>query len=234
MRTVALFILLCFTSPACEGQPKKKKSKKPVVAETQLTGMIKFTQAWVWEYTDAGNGKKEMVIYHEPGLSYWLFTQEAYGDTDGMSYWILGKPDGEYLMAYQDAELNSSMKTEQFKIDFATNKSIPSYWKKGLNQKKFGDASLGFPLLTGYEYKLKYGKTNEESVAYIGKVKADMNPVYYFNRLNIDARLPIRFPTDLPAGCIILSEESKNSKPFTAYRLKYVSHTEYIIDLKAE
>ncbi|HRP90361.1 MAG TPA: hypothetical protein PKX92_09985 [Edaphocola sp.] len=192
---------------------------------------LNFSEVWVWEYTDSKGTKAEMVVYREPKLNYWLLTGEAYGQTDEMSLWFVLKPNGEVLQAYQDEESNSSKKMMKHRLYPDKKTVLPSNWKTTGNTKKFGDVSLGFPKFTGKEYKVSYGKTNEQSMFYLAATKADFSSLALFNDLDIDAKLPIRFPKDIPGNYIVLSEITKIQHNVISYSFKYISYSEFHINL---
>lgn len=204
-----------------------------VTARQTKTGRTQynFTEIWVWEYKGKDGKKGEMAIYREPKLNYWLLTAEAYGNTDDMCDWILIKPDGTYYFAYKDAELGGGRTLLKMKQELPKVKSIPAYWKTSAKQKNFGNVSMGFPVFKGKEYKVSYLKTRDYSTFYLAATKANFTPLSIFNKLDTDARLPIRFPKDIPGNYIVLSENAEFPNGSVQYSFKYISHTEYHIDL---
>lgn len=203
----------------------KKKSK------VTISKNLNFSEVWVWEYTDSKGKKIEMAIYREPILNYWLLTTEAYWQTDEMSLWFILNPNGEVLQAYQDGESNSSKRLMKHSLYPDKNTVLPNNWKATGITKSFGDVSLGFPKFIGEEYNVSYDKTNEQSVFFLTPTKADFSTLYLFNGLDIDAKLPIRFPKDIPSNYVVLSEETKFSNVSELYRFKYISHTDYHINI---
>lgn len=218
MRAVFLFALLFLPTLACNGQ--KAPARKYL-----------FSEVWVWEYTGADGTKGEMAIYREPKLNYWLLTAEAYGNTDDMCDWILLQPNGTCYLAYKDAELDGGGTLLKMKQAVPKVQSMPAYWKATGKSQYFGDKNSGFPLIKGKEYRVAYAKTSEKSTFYIAGTRADFGPLNIFNDLDTDARLPVRFPKDIPAHTITLSEETIASNYRVSYRFKYISHTEYHINL---
>lgn len=193
-----------------------------------------FSEVWVWEYTDVQGKDKQMAIYREPKLNYWLLTPDDAGfrAADDMTLWFLLKPNGEAIQAYQDGESNSRKKLIKHHLRPHRKASLPEYWKSTGKIKTFGDTSLGFPEFTGKEYKVRYEKTSDRSTFYLASFKADFTMLSHFNDLNIEAKLPIRFPGDIPGNYAVLSEHSVTSNVLlSSYRLKFVSQTEYYIDL---
>lgn len=199
---------------------------------------VKFTQVWVWEYqnnlipeTEPGH-KGEIAIYFEPTKNYWLFTAEAYGTSGEMFNWIIGKPDGTYLICTAD-EFGKKTITKE-KLQFPVNKTLPKHYQFTGKKKIFNQNQLGFPKIEGKEFKVNYTKTNDRSSVFAGNFKADFSPLYFFNRLNIEAKLPFRFPVDLPKNKLLLQEVGIVNKAKLQLIFKEISNTEYFIDLKTE
>lgn len=197
---------------------------------------LSFPQVWIWEYTNEfipenePGHSGEMAVYYSPDKNYWLFTQEAYGISGEMTDWIVGKPDGEYIIVYTD-EHGKRQIEKQFITIHKTVRLNESF----LPQKErmsFGNPVSGFPLIRGEKYLLTYLKTTDSSVFYIGDVNADLTPVYYFNQLNLEAKLPVYFPLDIPANKIILSDSTRSSGRKISLRFRYISHTEYQVNMQ--
>ena len=203
------------------------QQKKTVKSSLQYN----FSEVWVWEYTDINGNKGEMAIYREPGLNYWLLTSEAFGQTDEMTLWFMLKPDGEVLQAYQDETMHSCKKLVRHQLAMENVSAIPSYWKKANNIRYFGDTFSGFPRIKGVEYQICYEKTNDQSTFYLAKTKADFSKLSLFNDLDIDAKLPVRFPKNIPGNYMVLGEYSVFSNDSVQYSFQYISQTEYYIDL---
>lgn len=199
---------------------------------------IKFTQAWVWTYenelvpeNEPGH-KGEIVAYYEPQKNYWLFTAEAYGTSGEMFDWIIGKPDGTYVLCTTDEFGKKSITTEKLKFPF--NKMLPKHYQLLGKKKIFNQNKLGFPKIEGKEFKVVYTKTKDRSSVFIGDFKVGFLPLYFFNHVNIEAKLPFQFPIDLPMNKLLLQEVSIVNKAKLLLTFKEISHTEYLIDLQAE
>lgn len=192
---------------------------------------LKFSEVWVWEYTDICGKTAEMAIYRDPRSNSWLLTSEAYGNTDEMCDWILAKPGGTYYMAYQSPELNNKRYLVEVKHEVVSAKSLPEHWSPLGEYKYFGNKLLGFPRFKGRKYRVSYLKTNDVSTYYVENTKTDFTAIYTFNDLEIDAKLPIRFPKDVPPTIIVLNENSVFSNVSVSYSFKYISQAEYYIDI---
>ncbi len=226
MKKLVLFVsILCLTIPTIFFAQAKPKSSQ----------QYNFTEVWVWTYSNINGDKSEMAIYREPKTNYWLITPDDAGfrDADEMSLWFIVKPNGEVLQAYQNAEnINSKPKLIKHQLILNKHTELPKYWMNTGKTRKYGDASMGIPIITGKEYKVNYTKSNDQSTFYIGITKADFESLALFNDLNIDAKLPIRFPTDLPGKYVVLSEYTVFSYGSSVKcDFKYITPTEYYIDL---
>lgn len=213
-----LFVLLTVLGFTCNAQTRLKK-----------TETLNFTEVWVWEYPDNDGKKQDMAIYHHPEKNYWLFTREAYGPGGEMAEWILAKPGGEYIQRYRDA--HGQKITLYDTLHFDPPAKLPGHYQRTGASKTFGDWSLGFPEFKGTAYTVKFEKTTDTDLIYLVKTKKIMTPVYYFNRLNIEAKLPVTFPADLPADQLVLGEELHTAGKIIYYRFRLISPTEYYIDI---
>jgi len=203
-------------------------------AQVKSPKTIQFTQVWVWEYENNTIAKNEpghngeMMVYFDPKNSYWLFTQEAYGTSGEMFDWIIGKPDGTYLLCSSD-EFGKKTITEQ-KLKFSSGKTLPQHYKPTRNKKVYNQNKLGFPKIIGKEFTVDYMKTKDLTSVFIGDFKANFLPLYFFNQLISEAKLPVLFPVDLPVGKLLLEENSIVNNVKTVFFLKEISNTEYFID----
>lgn len=194
-----------------------------------------FTQAWVWEFKNelisenqAGH-QGEVVVYFNPQNNYWLFTNEAFGISGEMLDWVVGKPDGTYSTLSTD-EFGKKNLTKE-KIEFNHYSELPSEWIFTGNEKFFNENDLGFPKLKGEEFYMKYLKTNEITEVYLTDHPIDFSALYHFNQLNSEAKLPFHFPINLPKNKLVLQEITISGNQKILYKLKYISHTEYFVNL---
>lgn len=197
------------------------------------TTKYNFSEMWIWEYTDASGKKAQIGIYREPKLNYWLLTPDDAGfrEVDQMTLWFILKPNGEVIQAYQDGEINSRKKLIKHSLHLDKKVKLPDYWKATGKSKYFGDTFSGFAKMKGTEYIISYEKTSEKSTFYLATTKTNFATLSCFNDLNIDAKLPIRFPQDIPDNFITLSEEPVLASGNVRYNFKSISQTEYEINL---
>ena len=145
---------------------------------------------------------------------------------------FLGKPDGTYVLCETD-EFGKQTVTEQ-RLKFPLNKMLAPHYKSVGKKKVFNQNRLGFPKIEGREFNVIYAKTNEQSSIFVGDFKANFLALYFFNRLNIEAKLPFQFPVDFPKSKLLLQEVSTTNKIKLQLTFKEISHTEYYINLKTE
>lgn len=196
---------------------------------------INFTQAWVWEYknelipeNEFGH-QGEMVVYFHPELQYWLFTVEAYGVSGEMFDWILAKPDGTYLIKAKD-EFGKSIRWEE-KLEFKEVKHIPEYYFETGETKIFNQNDLGYEPILGKEFKMKYEKTEDETCIHLAEFPINFDPIYFFNQLNLEAKIPVDFPNNLPGNQLVLEDKTQLANGQIRYKLNEISNTEYFVDL---
>ncbi len=224
MKPLFLIPILLFFSSCVKTQTISNNNKE-----------LNFTQVWVWEYKNELKGVEEpghhgeMVVYFNPELNYWLFNFESFGTSGEMFEWVLGKPDGTYIILAKD-ESGKSIFWEE-KLRFENVKKIPSYYKLMHEKEVFNENDYGYEKLTGKAYQIHYEKTEEKGKVYLTEYPYDFLPLYYFNQLNLEAKLPIHFPLDLPENSLILKEETRTPKGNIQFKLKMISHTEHYIFL---
>lgn len=198
------------------------------------TREIHFTELWTWEYLDENGEWDEIWIYREPNLDYWLFDKSSsYGMTNEMCEWVVGTPDGQYWFNCQDAEFGAKPTLHKMEITFHSPSSLSNMWENTQQKKEFGDPAQGFGTFVGESYDVHYLGQKEASKLYITQSNVDMRPVYYFNQLDGDGRLPIMFPVDVPKNTIILSEKTdiESSNIRIRYRFKDISPNSYYVEL---
>lgn len=221
---------------SCQAQKTDAKihPSTPII-ETQEVDNLIFTEVWVWEYLNEWIPKGEpghqgeMAIYFHPEKNYWLFTSEAYGISGEMTDWVIGQTDGKYI----------SQNTDEFGKKSIHKDSITFHNYENLNEHliplgtftSFGNSDMGFPLIQGEKFNVEYLKTNDIATLYLGEINVDMRPVYHFNQLQTEAKLPVFFMTDLPKNQLILSDSTLSSEKHINLKFKYISPTEYHIEM---
>ena len=193
----------------------------------KTSSTIKFSEVWVWEYVNIDGKKGEMAIYREPKLNYWLITPDDAGfrEQDEMSLWFLVKPNGEVLQAYQDAE-HSSKRIIKHQLPLLVKSKLPSNWKTTGKSQFFGDKNSGFPMMKGIEYQIRHEKTDEKTIVFLALTKAETWVLSFFNDLDSDAKLPVRFPKALPKNFVAVKEVVEFAGGGSVqYHFKQISHT---------
>lgn len=237
MKTNILWIILSFIIASC-GQSQTNSVKE--FTDNKISNSskeLKFMQAWIWEYENTAleegefGRKGEFWAYYHEELDFWLLTAESYGITGEMFNWILAKPDGTYIIDITD-EFGKTSRLEH-KLDFDIPSEIPSHYTSTGKSKFFNeDESLGFQKAQGFEYEIKYEMTSDRTKTFIGTYEnVNFTPLFWFNRLDSDAKIPVHFPIDLPSKYAVFEEVSKMSVGEYRLVLKNISNTEYFIEL---
>lgn len=204
-----------------------------ITDENLKTTEIHFTELWIWEYLAEGKWK-ELWVYHQPELNYWLFDRaSSYGITSEMCKWILAKPDGEYWLNCQAAEMNTADSFLVETVEFENPDDLTELWKAMDHYQNFGDPEISRETFKGQQYEVNYRGQPEVSEFYLFESAKDFRPVYYFNQMQGDAKLPIIFPTDIPKNQLVLSEKTSfpQQNMNIEYRLKEVAPDSYYIYL---
>jgi len=193
---------------------------------------IHFTELWIWDYLNEEGEWDEMWVFREPELNYWLFErQTSFGMSSEMCEWVLAKPNGEYILSYQPAEMNTPNSLEIQKLEFYDESGFPEFWEPTGEVKTFGDTIHGWDSYEGEKYEVHFKGQPDPSIYYLGTTDIDMRALYHFNDLEGDIRLPIFFPIDLPKNTIILNEDTTmeyyNMK--VSYRFNSTSPNSYYV-----
>lgn len=199
-------------------------------------GRYTFYHSWHWEYEntwipEGEYGRAgEMTAYQDDSTGAWLFTSEAYGVTGEMAEWVLALPTGEYITAYCDGEGTRGLLRDTLEYPVPDGLLAKHLQPTG-STEVFGENDYGWPSLRGAAHRIDYVKTNEEATIWLADTAVDMRPLIHFNRRMADAKLPIHFTPDLPAGCIEVAEETRAGAQHVRHRLTAISNNYYEIDL---
>jgi len=244
IRIITIVLFMTIISSFSYGQfdiAYRNKNWKP------KQGKYLFTQMMVYKYkneiVDLGDDfhhDGEMVIYFDEVSGTMLLTAEAYGLTGEMIDFILVEPSGKYTFASTD-EFGKQQKLVMF-LDEVFNKNqqitvsdnFKTYLKTTNNKKTFGKNSYQWPTIMGIEYLMPHELDDEISYIYIAKYKMNMNPIYAFNRLKSETKLPVDIDFDhlLPEYYLVLSSSYKYQGEEVSFELIAISPTEYFVDLK--
>jgi len=189
---------------------------------------INFTQQLTFEYQKDGQ-KGEFSVFLEPKTSTWLLEKnETFaGKIDDIDYWIL-QPDGKITI------LGTTENGKKIKFIYKNSLVLKSKTeisgKKTKNSKFFGKNNYGWQTLQGEQYLLDVGKG--ASNIYLSKVSFDCRPLLAYNfSLDVENYLPafysIDYPSFIPKNYLVVEETNKSDY----CRLKFISPTEYSIDL---
>lgn len=204
-----------------------------------------FLKAWRWEYLNewVQEGeyahKGEMTIYHDETSGAWLFTSEAYGDTDDMADWVLGLPTGEYITAYRDEGDRKTLIRDTLHIAHETAadtawrlQEFQSHYMPMGETSVFGQNDYRWPVVVAGEFTLNYIATQEKTTVFLADTAIDFLPVTCFNNRVADAKLPINFSAALPEGKWEVAAETVSAGRRVLHRLLDISDNYYEINLK--
>ncbi|MFZ1748771.1 MAG: hypothetical protein WAU01_01195 [Saprospiraceae bacterium] len=188
------------------------------------------------EYYKSG----EMSIYVDTLSGTFLFTKEAYGWSGEMVDFVIADQKGNYIFGYSDEfgdKKREIMSPEQY-VDFAKmTKQIQIDFKKNAKptgrSKKFGKNDYGWPTKTGKEYVMSYEKTTDKNTIFISPIKYSFLPVFLFNKLNSEAKLPVNidYSQVIPHRNMILEDTYIINNQTIKLSFQSQSPTEYFIDL---
>ncbi len=202
-----------------------------------------FRTAWIWKYKNElipvgeWGHEGEMVVYHDSLSGAWLFTGESYGTTDEMAEWILGLPSGIFISSYQDENsrrtlLRDTLSVTLLRTPEEQKQMFTETAKAKGHRKKFGENKYGWPVLEGTAWQISYSGTTEQTTLYLASTKLNTLALHGFNLRSGDARLPVRFPSALPPGMMLLEDDTHTSGGRIHFQLKEISDTEYHVLLK--
>jgi hypothetical protein len=236
---ILVFIILAQLSCAQSSLAFRNKNWNP------STGKYFFSTMLTWSYhnelaTSAQLKKGEIVIYVDEKSGTFLFTKEAYGWSGEMIDFVIVDQKGNYIIGHTDefgGKHREHKKSEEFAEVTIQAKQILSNFKKYClptgNTKYFGQNNDGWPVLNGKEYIMSHQKTEDKNTIYLYTSKYNFLPVYFFNKLQLEAQLPVTFDyhLSLPSNQMLLEDTYIwNGKKSTVSFLS-ASPTEYFIDL---
>lgn len=208
-------------------------------------GKYFFSTMLTWSYenelaTSEQLKKGEIVIYVDEKSGTFLFTKEAYGWSGEMIDFVIVDQKGNYIIGHTDefgGKHREHKKSDQFVEVTMQAKQILSDFKKYClptgNTKYFGQNDYGWPVLKGKEYIMSYQKTLDKSTLYLFTSKYNFLPLYLFNKMKLEARLPVAFDYHLifPSNQMLLEDTYVWSGKKSSVSFLSASPTEYFIDL---
>ncbi len=187
---------------------------------------------------DEASRAGEMSIYLDEKTGTFLFTPESYGNTGEMVNFVIADQEGNYIFGYTDEhgkKLRESLQVNRFVAEEETIDSVfqEFFIRTGVTQS-FGVNTYGWPIKSGEEYQVTYQKTNDTSFVYLIKEKFNYLPIYHFNALESETKLPfnIDYSNTLPKKYSVLAQRYEHDGKSVSFGLTYYSPTEYFIDLK--
>lgn len=183
----------------------------PIDEEALLNQELEFRELWIWSYLDEEGQEQSLWVYHHDQYDIWLFDKHSsYGMSDEQTDWVLGLPGGVYWMAYQDPEMGAPPRKIRIQLDLSAYGHFGKDYQKTGKTSNFGKPETGFATYKGVEYRqpAKQGMLEDASI-YLAETSFDFSPIYCFNRIDGDAKLPIEFPADIKFNQLLLSQSFK-------------------------
>jgi hypothetical protein len=241
MRALSFLIFISFTSLgfAQSDAAYRNKNWNPKAGKYFFSTML--TWSFENELTDEEYLKRgEINIYVDEKTGTFLFTKEAYGWSGEMIDFVIADQKGNYIIGHTNEfgkKHRETKKSEQFADIINQSKKIQADFKKyckptGKN-KVFGKNKYGWPTKTGKEFMLSYQKTEDKSRLFLAPEKYSFLPLFLFNKLGFDAKLPVAFdyglilsPNQMPLEDVYEWNGKKTKLTFIS-----ASPTEYFMDL---
>ena len=208
-----------------------------------LPQRFSFNQAYIFKYNnsiipegDYGH-EGEIMIYYNEKTNCWLFTDKCFEDEEDNVQWILGLPNGIYISALSDQFGQKELVSDTINFNNKISerlKEIGSFDDTHKNTgitKLFGKDAMGFPLYSASLHAVVNPKSRDVSEQFITNSKVLMSSIYFFNERKNNIRLPVKFPTDIPMGMMVLQDHTKTIEGELHFELKEVAVVNYKIDL---
>ena len=171
--------------------------KKTATGDNPKEGYLYFDHILVYEYTE-GSQTREFWIYVNPRSGNFLFSREdTYAATDEMNDFVVAFPNGDYWFCGTTDETGKKTRLVTKTQDDIPNAVVqPTAEEKKTQQETFarlcrptGHTHAAGPW-TAHEYRLQSLKTAETTLFSVAAVPFAVYPLYNFNDLNADAKLP--------------------------------------------
>ncbi len=188
---------------------------------------------------DDYNRSGEISIYIDEKSGTFLFTKESYGNTGEMVDFVVADQQGNFIFGYTDEHGKKQRETmksysgadknnQSKKVENDFNK----YCQPTGNTKRFGENKYGWPVFKGTEYKMNV-MLSDSSTVFITTSKYSFLPVFLFNQLQSETKLPVNFnfSKKLPSKNLILQHSYVLEGSVSSFTLISASPTEYFIDL---
>ena len=188
---------------------------------------------------DDYNRSGEISIYIDEKSGTFLFTKESYGNTGEMVDFVIADQQGNYIFGYTDEhgkKLRETLKSYKTSDKIFQSKNVESDFKKYCKPtgktKIFGENKYGWPEFKGTEYNIN-DMLSDSSTVFLTASKYSFLPVFLFNQLQSETKLPVNFDFSkkLPSKNLILQHSYVLDGSISSYTLISSSPTEYFIDL---
>lgn len=228
-----LLVLINVNTLAQKGLDKGREGKLNI-------GKYHFSTAWTWDFSNEFEDRKgEMKVYVDTLTGTFLFTKEAYGNSDMEADFVIAGQDGIYLTGYTDANGKKSIQVDTLEAITSTaeakqfyDEDFEKHVKLTGEKKIFGTNSKKWPVITGEEYKFTFEPPTSFSLDYLAKQKFSLLPVYYFNqRQQAQAKLPYSFSGALHMNYLLLENTYESDGKKITIVLRNVMPENKTIDL---
>ncbi len=215
----------------------RNKNWNPKAGKYYFSTQLTYTYHNDFE-EDPDKRSGDMSIYLDEKTGTFLFTRESYGITGEMVDFVIADQAGNYTFGYTDEhgkKLRETIQANRFIAEESTVDSVfQQFFTKTGNTKSFGVNTYGWPIKNGEEYRLTFEKTNDTSYVYIAKNIFSFLPVYQFNSLESETKLPFNmdYSNTLPKKYNVLGQRYHHGSNEVSFELISNSPTEYFIDLK--
>ena len=188
---------------------------------------------------DDYNRSGEISIYIDEKSGTFLFTKESFGNTGEMVDFVIADQQGNYIFGYTDEhgkKLRETLKSYKASDKNFQSKKVENDFNKYCqptgNTKRFGENKYGWPAFKGTEYRMN-DMLSDSSTVFITASKYSFLPVFLFNQLQIETKLPVNFDFSkiLPSKNLILQRSYVLEGSVSSFTLISASPTEYFIDL---
>lgn len=245
---VLIFQLISLALSAQQENPYRNKNWQP------KQGKYFFSEAIQWEFLNEGLPKDDdkhagtFTVYFDRFTGTMLFTQEAYGLSSEMADFIILQSNGRYFEGFTD-----EFGGKQYMIDtlecFSDITQEQQFIKKTFKElakpsgkfKVFGKNKYGWETIKAELHELSFLQTSDKSQIYVANLPFLQLPLFLFNDLESEAKLPvnINFSLVIPQEYWVVEDiysypDQKSGKKITIRTtLKSISPTEYFVDLSS-
>ena len=182
----------------------------------------------------------EFRIYVDEKSGTFMFNRDSYGWSGEMVNFVIADKKGNYTFGYTDEfgkkyrEVLQSDQYNQIKRDKKKiKKEFTKLYKATGKSKVFGANDADWPALIGKEYIMSDQKSTDTITLYLAPTAYCMLPLYLFNTLRSEAKLPVDmlYAHIVPEKYIVLEKEGKHHDKISSVTLKSVTLVDHLLDI---